>query len=547
MRWTAYTRGSRAPANGAGAAHGAAARALASDSPGEDDKRLVFAVAALPEHRTCTQPLFTCRVVITFDVRCRPMATLLLLALGAAVAFVVVAVTVLLAWVRTGARRQARALVAASNAASTAVGFLHPYCSAGGGGERVLWCAVQALAARIPDAVYIIYTGDTDPASDILARAERSFGLRLPADRIAFVRLRWRTLVEAHHYPVLTMLGQSAGSVLLAIEALVRCNPDVMIDTTGYAFANPVFAWLGGCRVGCYTHYPTISTDMLERVGRHEAAFNNRGFIARSPALSQLKALYYAAFASVYGFVGRQAAVVLVNSRWTYKHIQALWNIPRRTHIVYPPCNTSVLARLPLLPRQSGLIVSVGQFRPEKNHDLQLEAMALVVQRLRGESSAKLVMVGGARHADDRARVERLRTRISELHLEDSVSLAVDLPFADLQSLLGKAQVGLHTMRDEHFGIGVVEFMAAGAIPVAHNSAGPQMDIVVPFGKQPTGFLATTATEYADALLAALALSPDERRAMQEAGRAHVQRSFSDEVFARDFAEYMRALIEPTV
>ncbi len=40
-------------------------------------------------------------------------------------------------------------------------------------------------------------------------------------------------------------------------------------------------------------------------------------------------------------------------------------------------------------------------------------------------------------------------------------------------------------MTDEHFGIGIIEYMAAGVIPVAHNSGGPQMDIVVDYnGKQ---------------------------------------------------------------
>ena len=28
------------------------------------------------------------------------------------------------------------------------VAFFHPYCHAGGGGERVLWCAVRALQNR---------------------------------------------------------------------------------------------------------------------------------------------------------------------------------------------------------------------------------------------------------------------------------------------------------------------------------------------------------------------------------------------------------------
>ena len=37
----------------------------------------------------------------------------------------------------------------------------------------------------------------------------------------------------------------------------------------------------------------------------------------------------------------------------------------------------------------------------------------------------------------------------------------------------------------EHFGIGIVEFMAAGVVPVAHDSGGPKFDIVTP---DETGF-----------------------------------------------------------
>lgn len=36
----------------------------------------------------------------------------------------------------------------------------------------------------------------------------------------------------------------------------------------------------------------------------------------------------------------------------------------------------------------------------------------------------------------------------------------------DLVQLLGGAVAGLHSMVDEHFGISVVEYMAAGAIPI---------------------------------------------------------------------------------
>ena len=44
-------------------------------------------------------------------------------------------------------------------------------------------------------------------------------------------------------------------------------------------------------------------------------------------------------------------------------------------------------------------------------------------------------------------------------------------------------------MKNEHFGIAIVELMSAGLITIAHSSGGPLMDII---GKspEPVGFLA---------------------------------------------------------
>jgi alpha-1,2-mannosyltransferase len=89
-------------------------------------------------------------------------------------------------------------------------------------------------------------------------------------------------------------------------------------------------------------------------------------------------------------------------------------------------------------------------------------------------------------------------------------------------------------MWNEHFGIGIVEMMAAGLIVVAHNSGGPKSDIVVPYqGRQP-GFLATTAEEYATAIHNALSLSPSESADLRRRAQASSTR-FSDEVFAHRF------------
>ncbi len=42
------------------------------------------------------------------------------------------------------------------------------------------------------------------------------------------------------------------------------------------------------------------------------------------------------------------------------------------------------------------------------------------------------------------------------------------------QETLARSKVYLHLMRDEHFGIAVVESMSAGCVPIVHNSGGPK-------------------------------------------------------------------------
>ena len=151
-------------------------------------------------------------------------------------------------------------------AEATVVGFFHPFCAGGGGGERVLWRAVLALSSLSKDLGrplhVLIYTGDLDMSSDdILSGVARQFDLSIDpaAISVSFVYVSWRGLLDASRYPVFTMLAQSMASMMLAAEALFRGTPDVFVDTTGFAFSFPV-AWIAGCSVGAYVHYPTIST-----------------------------------------------------------------------------------------------------------------------------------------------------------------------------------------------------------------------------------------------------------------------------------------------
>merc|ERR1711963_1184188 len=134
------------------------------------------------------------------------------------------------------------------------VAFFHPYCDTGGGGERVLWCGINIMKKKYPNAQYIVYTGDLHATGkQILSKAQSRFQIqdmdwmKDPEDGVKFVYLKKRAWVEAKTYPRFTLLGQSLGSICLALEAITKICPDVFIDTTGYAFTLPIFKNLGHC------------------------------------------------------------------------------------------------------------------------------------------------------------------------------------------------------------------------------------------------------------------------------------------------------------
>lgn len=69
---------------------------------------------------------------------------------------------------------------------------------------------------------------------------------------------------------------------------------------------------------------------------------------------------------------------------------------------------------------------------------------------------------------------------------------------------------------------------------MAHNSAGPKMDIVRPYKNEPTGYLASTPQEFADAIEKVLSAG-DSTLDMQLRARDSVQERFSEKVFGEGF------------
>ncbi|VDN98959.1 unnamed protein product [Rodentolepis nana] len=142
---------------------------------------------------------------------------------------------------------------------------------------------------------------------------------------------------------------------------------------------------------------------------------------------------------------------------------------------------------------------------------LQLKAFELFLKRIHGDRSRfRLILIGGCRDSSDYLRVDRLREAAKRVGLSDQqVIFEVNASSETVKKYLSEATINLHTMIDEHFGIGIVEGMAAGLVTVANKSGGPLMDIIGPALAEPrvdpstvkptpVGYLASSEAEYAD-------------------------------------------------
>jgi alpha-1,2-mannosyltransferase len=448
--------------------------------------------------------------------------------------------------------------------------FFHPYASGGGGGERVLWKMIQYLqlsASHIENEhqeemqqqtnhlEIVIYTIEP-PCTDeyeLRKEAERRFDVHIPKPIRLISLQEHKDLLQPRRF--LSLVMESYGTMRLARQALSKFQPDVFCDTTGCAFTFVVVRWLcPTTTIMAYVHYPTISTDMMQWEWKKHLPTPTTTLSLLSNLISRgktmVKLIYYWCFAICYGLVGSMADLVMVNSTWTYNHIATLWrfNPYCPIQIVYPPCR--VPDSLPNIKEEitktkqqqrTSTIVSIGQFRPEKDHKLQLQALSVLFHthpELKSSTSGddtdtiRLKLIGSCRNEADQGRLHELQDLVQQLQLQDHVVFHVNPPYTQLQAAMQNASMGIHTMRQEHFGIGIVEMMAAGLLVIAHDSGGPKSDILNP---GVSGFLATSAEEYAEAIYQALTMDPQADMEMRKKAQESALR-FSDTEFDKNLA-----------
>jgi alpha-1,2-mannosyltransferase len=174
-----------------------------------------------------------------------------------------------------------------------------------------------------------------------------------------------------------------------------------------------------------------------------------------SNSLPKLWGSYYWPARVFYHSRVRRIDRLLAVSDFTREFVKKRWG--RESTTLYPPCPVELYDDLVNRPKEN-LVITVGRIGPEKRMDLFLD----IASRMPDVNFAII----GSVSPEKKSYSETIRQAAPS-----NVSFVLS-PLRKVKDLLGKAKVYVHCALNEHFGITIVEAMAAGCVPVVHNSGG---------------------------------------------------------------------------
>ena len=195
---------------------------------------------------------------------------------------------------------------------------------------------------------------------------------------------------------------------------------------------------------------------------------------------------------------------------------------------VHPPAYESHTAR-PTDGLSKVRILCVGRLGDHKGQMWLLEVYRRARERF--PVSAELVLVGR-----DEGRERDIRSRISELGLDDEVLLPGEASDEELEKWY--AESDLFVLYSEYEAFGLVYFEAlANGLPVLTNDVGANTELLV------QGCVVTGKGDLEEAMEAMVELvgNPEKRRSLGEEGRTYALSRFSWPVVAKSYLELYRS------
>lgn len=154
--------------------------------------------------------------------------------------------------------------------------------------------------------------------------------------------------------------------------------------------------------------------------------------------------------------------LVATNSSWTKNMIETVYD--RQGMVIPPPVLTDGVKRRPWSERESGF-VTVGRIAPDKRTKKCIEIVDDVHDEI---PDAHLHLIG----PDSDAEAEYVEDVREMAESREYVQYEGQVSRERLTKLLASHRYGLHGKENEHFGISVAEFVAAGMLPFVAPGGG---------------------------------------------------------------------------
>ena len=260
---------------------------------------------------------------------------------------------------------------------------------------------------------------------------------------------------------------------LLTVMSYLNLKPsDIVINTNGN---NLPFKIPQNILCILYIHFPALLLTSVEYDNnKYKKSFFWKAYFKPYQLMSHLltkKAL-------------KRANIVLTNSIFSKNAIQKIYPSVD-PQVIYPPIDIERFSNCLSSNSRENQVLVIARFSPEK----QIEKAVLIAKLLK---NINFKIIGSLLRVNQ-PYFNHIQQMIKDYGLKDKIQLIPNATKDEMMNAMSTSMVYLHTMSGEHFGISIVEAMAAGLIPIVPTYGGCS-EIV------PTEYQYTTIQDAADCI-----------------------------------------------
>ena len=228
------------------------------------------------------------------------------------------------------------------------------------------------------------------------------------------------------------------------------------------------------------------------------------------------------------------SSTIITNSEFSRSSILKIFNgETKKVHVIRPPVDTEAFRNAVLFcasedEKEEDVILVISRINKQKEIENAIMLAKLLKQDAIGNG---MMIVGNIDYTHDLNYYLSLRKMVADLGLEDYVTFRTNVSFDSLLSIMKKAKIYFHPMVGEHFGMAVVEAMAAGLVPIVPSVGGPTEYV-------PKKYHFRVLEEAEDKIASAFCASIRERIEM-----SNLVRDFSLSSYIRGFQKVVQELL----